>query len=483
MPLIAACEFNMKISNENLSRQQVTTVNQLNDLISLLKRMDSLPARVITNAQGQMLLATQLGNIQPESRLPLEPGQQVLIRLNPSTGQPTVTPAPAENGTVRLPIEENRQIAQLLTQQKPVLAKVVNQSQASTQIRLNGEQLALPQIPGLKSGQLLSVKLNSAANQIEVQPLERKPLLKALLSQLISRTQTNSNSSSLTELFRNLSQASANNTNNALPSAANKNPASAVAKLTPNPSAAEQLSTPTLLQLLPQLSSPQSKMLNQWIAPFIQQQVATDMTQSQMPNPLRLLQQISNGDMSAERLERLLTALLPARSESSATQQQQNPAQESRLLQEIQLLQGREAARLVEQIGNQTQAQRTSVSLQQEIQQPLAFALSLPVMEGKLIRQLDIKVEQRNQAKDPAKQGWDARLSFEFGAMGMVSCHIFLLGDQVSSSFYCEFDETRQQFESALPSFRQQLVKAGFQPGELNSHPAPPHSESTLDPI
>lgn len=485
MPQIATHNPVMKISNDNLSRQQATTVNQLNDLISLLKRLDSLPARVINNAQGQLLLATQLGNIQPESRLPLQPGQQVIIRLDPSTGQPTVSPANTDTATIRLAAEGNRELIQLLNPQKSTLAKVVNQSQASTQIRLNGTQLAVPQIQGLKPGQLLSVRLNAADNQIELQPLQKKPLLKALLTQLTARTQAgNGGSTALTDLFRNLSQISAGKASlNAQGSVGKSNSTTAPASPVVNPSRAELPPSPSLLQLLPQLSTTQSKIINQWIAPFIQQQATADLSQTQWPNPLRLLQQISNGEFPADKLERLLNSLLPVRTESSAAQQPQATTQESRLLQEMQLLQGREAAKLVEQIGNQTQAQRTSVSLQQEIQQPLAFALSLPVMEGKQIRQLDIKVEQRNQAKDPDKQGWDARLSFEFGAMGMVSCHIFLLGDQVSSSFYCELDATRQQFEFALPSFRQQLIKAGFVPGELNSYAAPARPESRIEPV
>ncbi len=510
----------MKIGSDNLSTQQTGTVSQLNDLLSLLKRLDSLPARVLSNTQGQLLLSTRFGNIQSEGRFPLQPGQQVNIRLDASTGQPTVAPARVDTGVIRLPVSGNGEMAKLLSADNPVLARVMSQSAASMQIRVQGTQLAMPQIQGLKPDQLLSARLSPGGEQIELQPLDRKPLLKALLSQLVSRSPTAAtNPAPLVELFRSLGQFStptapqANSAQTAstavktVPGSASviENPVQPVAagrnspvssgagsggqQAAGNPAAGSAspggLSTElSLLQLLPRLSAPQARILGQWIAPFVgQQAVATGYPgQQPLPDPLRVLQQVSNGDFSSTQLRQLLGSLLSNQSTTTIAQQSQSAGQENRLLQEMQLLQSREVARLVEQIGNQTQTQRTSVSLQQEIQQPMVFALSLPVIEGKQIKQLDIKVEQRNRAKDQSKQGWDTRLSFEFGAMGMVSCHIFLLDDEVSSNFYCELDKTRQQFESALPSFRQQLIRAGFSPKEINSYPAAAQTAAKADP-
>ena len=518
----------MKISSENLAARQATTVAQLNDLMSALKQLDSLPARVISNAQGQLLIATRFGNIQPQNQLPLQAGQQVTIRLNQTTGQPTVSPVKAEAATQTLSVANNRELAQLLRAQKPTLAKVVKQSSASTQLRISGLQIAMPRMEGLTQNQLLSVRLSANGGQIELQPLDRKPLLKALLSQLISRSGVSDRSSSpLVDLFRLLgnqvSSASTGRSQTAVPSAASSLANTAPTVSTKNAAAGSpQLQGQSLLQLLPQLSVAQANSLRQWIAPFIQQQPSVSNDNTAPPvNPLRLLQQLANGTVSADRLQQLLNVMTSARGDKSLTsqsqptqaearsttdrplpsnldssrlteqvarqpstsQQGQSAARESQLNLELLQLQGREAARLVEQIGNQTQTQRTSISLQQEIQQPLTFALSLPVLEGKQIRQLDIAVEQRNQAADPDKRAWDVRLSFEFGVMGMVSCHIFLVGEHVSSSFYCEREETHQQFEASLPSFRQQLIQAGFEPGEINSYNAPPKASPVKDPL
>lgn len=520
----------MKINSDSLSSQQATTVNQLNDLLAVLKRLDSLPARVVSNAQGQLLLSTRLGNIQPQNPLPLQPGQQVLLRIDPATGQPSVSPVKSDAISQRLAVSSNRELAQLLVNQKPALAKVVNQSQASTQIRLNGVQLAMPKLAGLNQNQLLSLRLSDSGDQIELQALDRKPLLKALLSQLIARSPGPAASPTpLLELFRLLGpqsvarstglpgdSASARTTTARSDTGLPASPGISVRSSAPGPSLVQ-----SILQLLPQLSSPQANVLRQWIAPYAQQQLTNESSSTQGLNPLKLLQQVANGDLTVSRLQQILSSAQVSRPQnpsaqqiqpgpqdagasadrtpaaggdlsrlpdtvarqSQLSQQAQSQVRESQLNLEMLQLQSREAARLVEQIGNQAQTQRTSVSLQNEIQQPIAFALSLPVMEGKQISQLNIKVEQRNKAKDAAKQGWDVRLSFEFGAMGMVSCHIFLLGDQVSSSFYCERDETRQQFDSSLPSFRQQLIRAGFEPGDINSYPAPPRSSVPTDPI
>ena len=100
----------VKITNDPLSARQAAQVNQLNDLISLLKRMKSLPARVVSDARGQLLLATQLGNIQPQNQLPLQPGQQVQLLLDATTGKPKVVPVRPDNAAVRLPVDGNREL-------------------------------------------------------------------------------------------------------------------------------------------------------------------------------------------------------------------------------------------------------------------------------------------------------------------------------------------------------------------------------------
>ena len=470
----------MKISSDATSRQRTATINQLTDLLSLLKRLESLPAKVTTDSRGQLILSTRFGNIQPEGRLPLQPGQQVQITLNANSGKPTVTPVPTEarqSGVekVILDVQQNRDLAQLLRLDRPTLGKVVNQSPGSTQVQFAGVQLALPRIAKLNPGQLLVARLGTQNNQIELRIVERKPLLKALLAQLVTKAPSDKGQAApLTTLFQNLDQI---RTQLPPPSVATQNPRGTdTAVNTPaTHNSGSSIAPPlTFTQLLPDLSAPQSKVLAQWISTFLSQRPNTSasLAQSQSINPVQFIQQASKGELTPAQIEKVLTTALSVKPESQASQSNQTPAQEARLLLEIQQLQSKETARLIEQIATQAQTQRTSVNLQQELQQPLAFALALPIVEGKQIKQLNIDVDQREQTTFEEHRGWDAKLSFELSGLGRIHCHIYLKGSQVSGNFYCEQDSTRELIEGELSAFRKQLVKAGFDPGELNAYPA-----------
>ena len=376
----------MKITSDNPARPQAATVKQLNDFLGLLKRLDNLPARVITNREGQLLLATRFGNIQPENQLPLKQGQQVLITLNPANGKPTVSPVSTNTNQVLLPANRNQALAQLLPPDKPVLARVVMQSKASTQIQISGTQLAMPQIAGLKQGQLISARLAAFGDQIELQTLEKKPLLKALLTQLLARAPTSTNKpATVVELFRIISTSGTGN-NNANTSASQPSATSASSAAIPSRQAASTTGQPTsLLQLLPSLSSPQSKLISQWMAGFTQQAPLQQDQANQSPwiQPLRLIQRISNGEMTVTQIERLLNTLLPPKTEAQGTQQNLLQTQDSRVNQEMLLLQGREAARLIEQIGNQTQppdrqTQMTILHPSPALLQPMTDCVVLP---------------------------------------------------------------------------------------------------------
>ena len=177
----------------------------------------------------------------------------------------------------------------------------------------------------------------------------------------------------------------------------------------------------------------------------------------------RLLPQLANGETFNRELEQLVKLHSRAGSNEDGTQRYQ-PVEN--LLASV-----RDGLRLVEQSLAHSLLQRASVGLQQETQQPPSLSFALPVIDQQEVKPLWIELHQRGKATSDGEQSWDVRLTFEFGDLGPVSCHVFLQGFRIAASFYSDWTATQESIESALPQLRQQLVAAGFDPGEMHSFP------------
>lgn len=130
----------------------------------------------------------------------------------------------------------------------------------------------------------------------------------------------------------------------------------------------------------------------------------------------------------------------------------------------------RESFRLAEQALTHNLLQRAAAGLQQETQQPLNLSLTLPFVDGAEVRPLRLELEQRGRRGEAGGDpSWEVRVSFEFGALGPITCHLVLAGSALAASFYCEREATRDAVASALPDLRRQLDAAGFDAGELHS--------------
>jgi flagellar hook-length control protein FliK len=139
----------------------------------------------------------------------------------------------------------------------------------------------------------------------------------------------------------------------------------------------------------------------------------------------------------------------------------------------------RDGMKLVEQALSQSLLQRASLGLQQETQQSPSLSFALPLLDQQEVKPLLIDLEQRDQTQEEKENSWDIRLSFELADLGPVACHIFLQGETVAASFYCEKSQTRIRVEQALPELRQQLSVAGFSAAELHSFPGKPGKPQT----
>jgi flagellar hook-length control protein FliK len=134
----------------------------------------------------------------------------------------------------------------------------------------------------------------------------------------------------------------------------------------------------------------------------------------------------------------------------------------------------RDGIKLVEQALSQNLLQRASLGMQQETQQPLSLNFALPFIDQQEVKPLHVDLAQRDQPQEDKDKSWDIRLSFELADLGPVACHIFLQGETVAASFYCEKSQTRIRVEQALPELKQQLSAAGFTAGEFHSFPGKP---------
>ena len=129
------------------------------------------------------------------------------------------------------------------------------------------------------------------------------------------------------------------------------------------------------------------------------------------------------------------------------------------------LTQFKDAIKSTEQSLNQRLYQKTSLRFQQELQQPIAFNLNIPYLEQQEVKSLQLKIRQKNKEDNVENQAWEVRLSFEFDLLGLISTHISLDGDTLSTNFWAVKKGTKNMITVALSEFKQQLVKSGFNLG------------------
>jgi len=89
-----------------------------------------------------------------------------------------------------------------------------------------------------------------------------------------------------------------------------------------------------------------------------------------------------------------------------------------------------------------------------------------------------LKIKENNKREDPKEQQWEINLSFEFGLLGLISTHLLLQDIKLSAHFWAESKSTKQLIDSELGSFKEQLQKAGFEPGIFNCSMGSPKTKN-----
>ncbi len=481
------------------------------DLLARLRASGAIEAEVVSVLQGKLLLSSRLGDILTSNRLGYGPGDRLSLRLDDSTGTPVLKASPAPPKIFSLDSKRNPDLARLLTPGRALLSSVVNSDARTVEIRVAGQTLALQrQFPAAR-GQLLSLTRENGSGRIEIIPIERKAIYKAVLKNLIPR-QSESDSSSLVRLIefaRKLTAAPRNTIPGSekarvgdaqshspakpLPGqgAGPKRDAYAGSRVATNGKQHAGLPTqpattttplagapPTALQHLSRLAASLPEIDAARIKSWFQlaglvKPVLTGSTTTSGIDFMALLKKPGGSENLARELSQAIRTGAGTSSGGDAAEAADLTTREAMLRL------AREGARLVEQSLSQNLFQRSSLGLQQETQQPLSFSLAAPLLDDGETRPFYIDLAERGPASQHTDKCWDIRLSFEFAGLGPISCHLVLEGLALAASFYSEQVDTRDRIETSLPDLTRQLTEAGFQPGGLYSFQGRPAATTT----
>lgn len=418
------------------------------DLFRQLTQLGSVEARIVSVARGQLILSSQLGQISGLNTLDLKPGDRVQIRLDDTGSKPVLKVNRIPVKPLELNATSARTLANLLVANKPVPALVISHNAKTSLLQLGDRQLSIPRQSELNPGQLVSLTKSKLGNRIEIRPVDHQQVLKSGLNRLLPMQAGVQQPAAVTQLIKLIHTVTNTKVDNAS-----------------SPPLLSQFKA--LLAALPKLSDLDSTTLQQWLRPVITNKNSG--STSSLSNPYRILQQLPKS-------EALLVQLLQ---------------QAIRLTQKPQTIEGdlrinteepfqpiaRDIVRLVDQSINQQLLQQTSLRYQQELQQPLALNLSIPIADANDTKELKLKIRQNSPDAEPEKQSWDIYLDFEFGSLGMISTHLLLEENTLSASFWSVLPTTQDKVDQNLSDFEKQISRAGFNLGQFNSFPGRPPTE------
>ena len=189
---------------------------QSSNLLAQLKAAGTIEAEVIKVLQDKLLLSSRLGEILTSNSLNYKTGDQLNLRLAGSDLEPVLKVSPRQSGPVTLDDNQNPRLTRLVPVNTAVLAIVTSVVPQRIQIRLAEQILTLPHQPGIARGQLLSLQRNNASQKIEITPVDRKLIYKAMLKQLVPG-QPETGSKSLVKLLNLVNKVTSSPTSQAAP--------------------------------------------------------------------------------------------------------------------------------------------------------------------------------------------------------------------------------------------------------------------------
>ena len=450
-------------SSFNTSSRQLLPI----DLFKQLSQLGSIEARVASISKGQALLNSQLGQILSVNTLDLKTGDRLQIRAGGNEQVPVLKVSKLAPQATILNAAANQNLAKVLTAAKPVAALIVSQQSNNTIIQLGDQRIIIPAQPDLKSGQLISVEKSADGKNIEIRPVNHLQVLKSAINQLLPQQARHQQPASLTQLVKLIQNISSTNYQPTAAAETNKGQGTNVFS---------QLEA--LIGSLPQLSKLDKTTIQQWVRYILPaSQDRSDQAHS-VATPYQLLQQLPKLEGSVGQQLRQWAQSLAS---TTGSQVQITNTGSKSIPDDLLLHTSREIIKLVDQSLGQQLLQQTSLRYQQELQQPLALSIAIPLNDQQKVQEMRLKIRQRKSEAGADKQSWDIHLDFEFGLLGLISTHLLLDDGRLSASFWSGNPETRQNIDSNLPDFKAQISRAGFDLGQFHSFPGKPPETNEHD--
>lgn len=124
------------------------------------------------------------------------------------------------------------------------------------------------------------------------------------------------------------------------------------------------------------------------------------------------------------------------------------------------------------------------VQLQQTAAMPLddsprqAWQLDLPIHLPDETSEAMLRIQRESsEREDTGTPTWSVNIAFQFDTIGTLQCRVALAGDRVSTTFWCDREQTHQRVEGRLPNLRRALEAQGLEvvhlAGVLGDPPEP----------
>lgn len=522
--------FNSLLSPVKLAALQKSS----SELLPQLQQAGQFRAIVLESAGNRVILDTAFGQIIGKSPETLNKGDEIFARLTPGNAEPTIKVAQHIPQTLLI---KNQALNTLISKSGQTLleAKVIQTDSNKTLIQIGKNKYSLPAQKLLASGDSLLIKAVDT-NQVQLNRIQPQSILKNALSVLLPRNQPQTENTGLTALQKIVQTILKVKLEHLAPAQSSarsepKIPANVATQTSPatlDPSKQNQ-SADALNKLTQPLSLPNASKaeLKSALAAKMDNLLATQLSSkiNSVDDLKVLLQQLTEtrlpaGQTKPESIQKMLTLLSllkPASSSASTSQASTVPRQLELLHQSLlkspeqfsqlirQLINTQSEARTsashekslldlsssfrgellqqVEQTLNHLLIQKTSVRLQQELNQPLQFNLNIPLqLNEHKTTTLKLKIRQKPRNESEDEQHWEINLSFEFGLLGLISTHLLLHDRKISAHFWSVNPATKSLIDTHLDDFRQQLVNSGFELGFFDSHQGQPISVNESQP-
>ncbi len=525
----------MDVLNNPISNIQIDTLQKpVIDILNRLLEAGLFRALVIETNGNKVLLDTAFGQLNGVSTEKLSKGDEILARLLSTKPEQSIKVEQIVTAKQALPEKILNQLIKLVESVSnrvisksdcsstavtnqfsvlPLAIKVLGHTTNETLLQLNHKTYSIPRQSLLEKGETLLLK-TTANNKVELFRIQPEGILKNALAQLLPRLIQQKNTveySHLQKLMVNILKLRPDDTQlKTTAHSFNKNihttvvmsekkqperilenqktvdmPAvkSTKENIVATKSIATQTEIPVKLikQLLSNLSQPVARTdnINAESLQKIFRMLTLIKPATASTNPDKVLftipgklSELHNAVKSSpENFKLLLRQILESNAGEGNTKVADNVFLETSNTLKTELLQQ------LEQTISQLLAQKTTIRLNQELNQPIQVNINIPIQLNNETTSLKLKLKERNTSDNNEEKHWEINLSFEFALLGLISTNILLQDSKLSAHFWAVKPGTKLLIDTHMDQFKNQLKKSGFELGLFDCFTGKPASQ------